>query len=418
MNLLLQRRFFPYFSTQFLGAFNDNFLKNALVILIAFQSASVFGMPSSQMVVLAGGIFILPFFLISATAGQLADKYEKTFLIRWIKLAEIFFMLLAAAGFYFHHFEFLLVVLFLMGVHSAFFGPIKYSILPQLLKTEGELIAGNALIEGSTFLAILLGTIAGGVLVDIHPLMASIGLIITAILGWIASLFIPVAPAASPHLQISKNPFSPMMKILRLAFANPMITVSIFGISWFWMFGAAMLSLFPNYVRDILNQGPQTVTIFLALFSIGIAIGSVLCARISKNKLNLGLVGFGALGISIFTFDLWLAGGEMDNRIYADLLLLSTFSGFFIVPLYTLMQEKSAPETRSQTIAANNILNAMFMVAASILLIIFLELKIGIPQIFAILAASHLIVFLLLSMIAPVFLWDFVKWIAPRKPSP
>lgn len=389
-----------------------------MVILIAFQSASVFGMPSSQMVVFAGGIFILPFFLFSATAGQLADKFEKTFIIRWIKLAEIIFMLLAAVGFYFHQFEFLLIVLFLMGVHSSFFGPIKYSILPQLLKTEGELIAGNALIEGSTFFAILLGTITGGLLVDIHPLIASVGLILTAIIGWIACLFIPAAPPASPHLEISRNPFAPTMKILKLAFANRMITVSIFGISWFWLFGAAMLSLFPNYVRDVLHQGPQTVTTFLALFSVGIAIGSVLCSKISKDKLNLGLVGLGAIGISIFTFDLWLAGGEMDNRIYADLLLLSTFSGFFIVPLYTLMQNKSAAETRSQTIAANNILNALFMVAASIILILLLEFKISIPQIFAILAVSHLIVFLLLSAIAPVFLWDFVKWIAPRKPSP
>jgi MFS family permease len=414
--LLAQRRFFPYFCTQFFGAFNDNFLKNAIVILIAFQSATVFGMPASQMVVLAGGIFILPFFLFSATAGQLADKFEKTKIIRWIKGAEIIFMFLAAIGFYFHQFEFLLIVLFLMGMHSAFFGPIKYSILPQLLQSEPELVTGNALIEGSTFLAILLGTITGGLLVEFHPLAASLGLIFISILGFISCLFIPSAPAASPDLKISINPLIPTVKILRLAWANRMVAVSIFGISWFWLFGAAMLSLFPAYCKDILHEGPKTVTWFLAVFSVGIAIGSMLCSRLSKEKLELGLMPLGALGIILFTFDLSQTTEHLGMRIYFDLLMISISSGLFIVPLYTLMQERSAPATRSQTIAANNIFNAFFMVGASLGLLVLMKVGVMIPQIFSILAGANLVVFIVLMMAEPLFFSRFLKWIDPRKP--
>jgi len=349
-HLLKTRKFWPLFWTQFLGAFNDNFLKNAMVILITFKAVAVFGIPASQMVALAGGVFILPFFLFSATAGQLADKMEKSRLVRWIKLAEIGIMLLAAIGFLSEHFEFLLLVLFLMGLHSTFFGPIKYSILPQHL-SEAELVEGNALVEAGTFLAILLGTIAGGVLVSTPngAGVVSVGLTVVAIIGWLTSRSIPVAPAVAPELEVEWNVARPTLEIYRFTKKNRTVFLSILGISWFWFFGAAVLSLFPPYCKEVLHANQGVVTLFLATFSIGIGLGSMLCSRLSRGHLELGLVPLGSLGISIFVTDLYFVGtpawalqaeaasvGVMSLlgngsgwRILFDLLMLSVFSGFF-----------------------------------------------------------------------------------------
>jgi len=437
IHLLRTKRFYPLFWTQFLGGFNDNFLKNALVIWITFKAASVFGIPSSQMVAVASGIFILPFFLFSATAGQLADKFEKTCLIRWIKVAEISIMLLASWALAAEKFEFLLFILFLMGLHSTFFGPIKYSILPQHLHPD-ELVGGNALIEAGTFLSILLGTIAGGVLISLQhgPQIVGLGLVLVAILGWGASRSIPKADAVDPQLKVQWNPVSPTLDIYRFARKNRTVFLSILGISWFWFFGGAVLSLFPSYCREILKTDESVVTLFLAMFSIGIGLGSLLCERFSRKHLELGLVPLGSIGMSLFCADLFnigipswsmpmsslnngsvlmTAGGMIHQsaglRILADLLFMSIFSGFFIVPLYTLIQELTENSHRSRVIAGNNVINAFFMVFSAIVILLLMRLHLSIPQIFLVLAALNAFVAIYIYRLIPEFFLRFVIWI-------
>lgn len=428
--LLETRRFYPLFWTQFLGAFNDNFLKNALVILITFQTGKVAGIPSDQMVAVAGGIFILPFFLFSATSGQLADKFDKIQIIRWVKLAEIGIMLLASAGFVLHRYELLLFVLFLMGLHSTIFGPVKYSILPQHLE-ESELVGGNALIEAATFLAILLGTIGGGVLISVSkigPALVSVGLVAVAVAGYWVSRLVPSAPPLAPALKIDWNPWRPTAEVLRSIRGNRAIFLSILGISWFWLLGAAILSLLPPYCKDVLHTDQSGVTLFLALFSIGVGVGSLLCERLSRDQLELGLVPLGSIGLSLFVLDLFFVGtpeivqpGEKASalqilanpsglRIVLDLLLLSVFSGFFIVPLYTLVQERAEASQRSRVIAANNILNAFFMVVGSVLLVLFMKIGLTIPQIFLALALMNGVIAVYIYSLLPEFLLRFLVW--------
>ncbi len=413
LRLLKTKRFYPIFWTQFLGAFNDNFLKNALVILITFKTASIMGVPSNQMVAVAGGIFILPFFIFSATAGQLADKYEKSRLVRIIKTVEIMIMLLATIGFMTEHFEFLLIVLFLMGLHSTFFGPIKFSILPQHLNTT-ELVGGNALVEAGTFLSVLLGTILGGVLIPLQNggLIVSLSLIGVAVLGWFMSLKIPEAPAVDSKLKVQWNPIPPTLSIYRFTQKTRSVYLSILGISWFWSFGAGLLSLIPPYCKDVLKAGPNTITLFLAIFSIGIGIGSLLCARLSRKHLELGLVPFGSIGMSLFTADLFFANSSfgVSARILVDLLMLSVFSGLFIVPLYTLIQERSAVSHRSRIIAANNILNAFFMVLSALFILGMMRFEFSIPQIFLSLALINAAVALYIYTLLPEFFLRFFVW--------
>jgi hypothetical protein len=426
--LLTQRKFYPLFWTQFFGAFNDNFLKNALVILIAFRTSSVLGIPASEMVVVAGGVFILPFFLFSATAGQLADKYEKSRMIRWIKLAEIAIMALAALGLALEAYPLLLFTLFLMGLHSTFFGPVKYSILPQHLDS-GELVGGNALVEAGTFLAILLGTIAGGVLVSIPgtgPLLVGAGLVAAAVAGYLACRKIPEAPPVDPAIRVQWNPVPPTFEIYRFTRKNRAVFLSILGISWFWLFGAALLSLFPAYCKDTLGAGEGVVTLFLAVFSIGIGVGSLLCERLSRERLELGLVPLGSIGMTGFALDLCFraapaaagaplgAGAFLATSagawIVADLFLLSVFSGFFIVPLYTLIQERSEKSHRSRIIAANNVLNALFMVLSSGLLVALMRLGLDVPRIFLVLALLNGAAAIYIYSLLPEFLLRFIAW--------
>ncbi len=410
----------------FLGAFNDNFFKNALVILINYKAQQIMGIASSQMVALSGAIFILPFFLFSATSGQIADKFEKTKIISIIKFAEILIMTLAFVGLVFEQFPFLLLVLFLMGTHSAFFGPVKYSILPQHLKNE-EMLAGNALIEAGTFLAILLGTICGGVLINLEAhanIIVSIGLLVVAILGFIMSRFVPKAPAVDSKIQINWNPVTPTLKVFQLAKQNSSVLFSIYSISWFWFFGAVMLSLFPIYCKEVLGAGASIVTLFLAIFSIGIGVGSLFCEKLTGKNVDLSLVVFGTLGMSLFSFDLFFVGqpnlvvptaenylniakffeSTASFRIVFDLLLLSLFSGFFIVPLYTLLQVRTQSEVRSRIIAANNVLNAVFMVLAAVLLMQLLKQKWSVPQVFLVLAMANLVFMGIVFFKEPEFL--------------
>ncbi len=390
LRLLSQRRFGPLFWTQFWGAFNDNFLKNALVILITFKAATALGVSSSKMVPISGGIFILPFFLFSATAGQLADKYDKALIIKIVKSVEIVIMVIAFLGFFFLRYDLLLVTLFMMGMHSAFFGPVKYSILPQHLPRD-ELLNGNALIEAGTFLAILLGTITGGVLIaygERGPLLVGLSLILVAVFGLCTSFWIPAAVPSDTSLSVQWNPLTPTYKIFRETMKNRAAFRAIVAISWFWFFGAVILSLFPTYCRDYLQGDEHTVTLFLATFSIGIGVGSILCGMLSKTRAKPWLVPLGAIGMSLFCADIYLARAA-ETRILFDLALLSLSGGLFIVPLYTQMQEASSISHRSRVIASNNILNAFFMVFSAVFVVYMLKIELTIPQIFLVLAGLN-----------------------------
>ena len=419
--LLASRRFLPLFITQFLGAFNDNIYKNALVIFIAFTLADQAGMNSSVLVILAAGLFILPFFLFSAFAGQLADKYEKSMLIRRIKIAEIIIMLAAACGFYFLNLVFLLLVLFCMGAQSAIFGPLKYGILPQLL-SESELTGGNGMTQMGTYIAILCGTVTGGILIAIKPegiYLVSALVVIIAILGWLSSRFIPLAPAVVPDLYINRNIPAEIIHILRYSLEDRTLFWHILAISWFWFFGATFLSVIPAYTRDVLSGDEYLATLLLTAFSVGIGTGSLLCERLSRRRIEPGLVPIGAAGLCLFAIDLFLAGGnQIDNnsvfilanflqqngwRVLLDLSLIGLFGGLYIVPLYASVQQQAKPDHRGRIIAANNILNAFFMVMSAVLTIGLIALEITILQIFMIIAVLHMVFAITLFYKEPVF---------------
>lgn len=425
-SLLGSRRFLPYFLTQFAGAFTDNVFKNALIILIAF---SVSAQESDLLVNLSAGLFILPFFLFSAFAGQVAEKFEKSRLIRRIKLAEIVIMVAGALALLSGNIIALMAILFLMGTQSTFFGPVKFSILPQHLKPE-ELIGGNGLVEMGTFIAILLGTIAGGLLIAIDgtgPLLTGVTVIACAAAGWFASRFIPRAAANEPDLKINWNLFTETGHIIAIAARKRAVFQSILGISWFWMLGAVYLTQFPNYARGTLGGNEQVVTLLLVTFSVGVGIGSLLCERLSGRLVELGLVPFGSIGLSLFGFDLFFADhvawqGPLRDagafvadpqswRVIADLLLIGIFGGFYIVPLYAIIQSRSAPEHRARIIAANNILNALFMVGSAALGIGLLSAGLTIPQLFAVMAGLNVLVALYIYTLVPEFLMRFLVWI-------
>ena len=428
-SLLKQRRFAPFFLTQFFGAFNDNVYKNALIILIAFQSAGQGLGESNTLINLSAGLFILPFFLFSATAGQLADKYEKSRFIRWVKFLEIVIMSLAVAAFHLGDIPMLMGLLFLMGSQSTLFGPVKYGILPQHLRAE-ELVGGNGLVEMGTFLAILLGTLTGGVLIGVPvngAALVSVTIIALAFLGWLSSLGIPTAAAVAPELRINWNPFSETWRNIRFAHGNRTVFLSILGISWFWLLGATYLAQLPNFTKMTLGGNEQVVTLLLTLFSVGIGVGSLLCERMSDRRVELGLVPFGSIGLTAFGIDLFFAvpvnhvtGAALDAaaflhspgnaRVLFDILLLGLFGGFYIVPLYALVQQRSEPSHRSRIIAANNIINALFMVVSAIMAILILNAGLSIPQLFLVVAAMNAAVALYIYTLVPEFLMRFIVW--------
>jgi 1-acyl-sn-glycerol-3-phosphate acyltransferase len=428
-DLLKQRRFGPFFWTQFLGAGNDNVYKNALVIFVAFHAASLTTLDANALVNVAGAVFIAPFMLFSASAGQLADKFEKSRLIRYIKILEIGIMLIGFAGFWRHDLVLLMTALGLMGVHSTLFGPVKYAILPQHLRPE-ELIGGNGLVEMGTFVAILLGTIAGGLVVAIQPngpALAGALAIGVAAAGYLVSRAIPFTPPVAPDLAINWNPFTETWKNLRFAYGNRVVWLSMLGISWFWYYGAIFLAQFPGFSKDHLGGDEHVVTFLLALFSVGIGIGSLLCERLSGRKVELGLVPFGSIGLTVFAIDLWLASRGLRAervagleaflanpahwRVAADLVLIGAFGGFYIVPLYALIQERSDPQYRSRIIAANNILNALFMVASAGVAIGLLAAGLTVPQLFFVTALMSAAVAVFIYGLVPEFLWRFLAWL-------
>jgi acyl-[acyl-carrier-protein]-phospholipid O-acyltransferase/long-chain-fatty-acid--[acyl-carrier-protein] ligase len=417
--LLGSRRFLPLFVTQFLGALNDNFFKNALVILVTYRLAAEAGLNGQVMVTAAAGLFILPFFLFSATSGLLADKFEKRRLILAVKTAEIVFMAIAASGFYTGHVVLLMTVLFLMGVHSTFFGPIKYGILPVHL-AAGELLAGNALIEAGTFLAILIGTIVGGVaIMTAHGIaIVSLGLLGVAIAGLVAAVFVPPAPPPAPGLRLRFNIIADTLDMLRYARQRRELFLAMLGISWFWLVGATFLSQFPTLAKDVIGADEHVVTLFLVAFTIGIALGSLVCNKLLAGEVSTRLVPLAALGISLFTIDLYYAsaaipaaaallgiGDFLGNfagwRIVGDLVLIAMSGGIFIVPLYAFLQARSEASHRSRVIAANNIWNALFMVAAAIVTIALLETGFTVPQVFLIVAVVNFGVALLTCRLLP-----------------
>jgi len=376
--LLGTRRFLPLFVTQALGAANDNLFKNALVVLALYRLART----GPIIVALAGGVFILPYALFSATAGQIADKLEKSRLIRLVKFWELGLMALATAGFLTGSITALMLVLFGLGIQATFFSPLKYGILPDLLGQQ-ELIAGNGLIEAGTFLAILAGTVAGGALLLLphgNAIVSAAGLLVS-IAGIIAAWFVPAVPAAAANLRIGWNLWRETGALITAARSKKPIWLAILGISWFWAVGATLLAELPTIARDSLHAGGHVVTLMLACFSIGIGIGSIFCSAILRGKISARFVPYAALGISLFTFDFAYAaslGGTLHTvpaildswtgrRIMADLLLLAACGGVYSVPLYVILQEKSAPSHRSRMIAANNVMNALAMTAAALI---------------------------------------------------
>ena len=427
--LLGQRRFAPFFLTQFLGALNDNIFRNGLVILVTFQGVLVAGMNHSELANVAGALFILPFFLFSATAGQLADKYEKSMLMRRIKLLEITLMIIAAIAFASGSYVALLLVLFLMGCQSTLFGPVKYAYLPQQLASD-ELIGGNALVEAGTYIAIILGLIVGGATVALNPdsqVLLGGSLVAVAVIGYLASRRVPTTTAVDPGLSIKWNAWSETWRIVGYARERRDVFLAILGISWFWFFGSAMTLQLPAYTLVILNGNESITTALLVSFAIGVGLGSLLCERMSGHRIELGLVPFGSIGLSLFAIDLYFAQpiaaltsvtsiGEFISRpgslrVLADVLLLGAFGGFYSVPLYALIQQRSERKHLSRIIAANNIINALFMVIASLLSIAVLGAGFSIPELFIVLALLNAAVAIYIYTLLPEFLMRFLAWI-------
>jgi 1-acyl-sn-glycerol-3-phosphate acyltransferase len=426
--LFAERRFLPFFLTQFFGAGNDNVFKFAFTVLATYSAAEWGGLDPKAAGAVIGGIFILPFVLFSATAGQLADKHDKATLIRFVKNLEIAIMLAIAAGFVLKVVALLFAGVFLMGLHSTLFGPVKYAYLPQHLRDE-ELTGGNGLVEMGTFVAILLGTILGGVLIGVPgtgPELVAAASVALAIVGRIAAGFVPASPAPEPGLRINWNPVSETLKNLGHARTNRTVFLSLLGISWLWFFGSIFLTTFTGFAKETLGGDQSVVTLLLAVFSVGIGVGSLLCERLSGHKVEIGLVPFGSIGMTVFAVDLWLASRGMapqglaglgdflaDHahwRVMADLFLLAMFAGFYSVPLYALIQSRCEPTHRARIIAANNILNALFMVVASIMAAGLLHAGLSLPQLYLAVGVLNALVAVYIYTLVPEFLMRFIVW--------
>ena len=427
--LLTQRRFGPFFWTQFLGAFNDNLFKTALLVVLTYDALAWTTLPSSLLNNLIPGLFILPYVLLSATAGQVADKVEKGRLARFVKLVEIVIMGIAAAGWLTHTLWLLIAAVVGMGIHSTLFGPVKYAYLPQHLKPE-ELVGGNGVIEMGTFVGILLGEVMGAVLAGRGPwgvhLVAGVTLVV-AVLGLATSWRIPASPAPAPDLKISVNFVAESVRNISYSRKNRTVFLSMLGNSWFWFYGALVLSQFPLYAKDYLHGDHSVFVLLLTVFSLGIGAGSLLCEKLSGRKVEIGLVPFGAIGLSLFGIDLYFASLGYTNtaavdarsllaqagtvRILADILLLGVFGGFFIVPLFALIQTRCDPAHVSRTIAGMNILNALFMVAAAGVAVVLIGRGFTIPEMFLTTALLNAIVAIYIFSLVPEFLMRFLAWL-------
>ncbi|MGB7816716.1 MAG: MFS transporter [Methylotenera sp.] len=445
--LMNEQRFRPFFFTQFLGAFNDNVFKTALITLVAFHATSLSSMDGATLATLLPGLFILPFFLFSATAGQLSDKFEKSQIIRYVKVFEIGIMLFASTGFFLHNIWLLATALFMMGMHSTIFGPVKYAYLPQHLK-ETELIGGNGMVEMGSFVAILLGQVSGAWLAtqQQHEIITSLAILLIAVMGYAASRGIPNSAAAAPKLKINWNPFTETVKNIQFIWQDQTVWLAIIGISWFWFYGATLLAQFPNFAQDVLHGDESVFILLLSVFSIGIGIGSLMCEKLSKGKLEVGLVVFGAIGLTLFGVDLYFSSTYLNEtvnlksmfdfksfisgsyayntevmsyshesitrwRLLADIWLIGLFGGFYIVPLYALIQTRAEKSHQSRVIAANNILNALFMVISAMFSILIFRQGYNIPQLFLITAILSAVITVYLCIRQPEYIKSFLLWI-------
>ncbi len=433
--LLTSRRFLPLFVTQFLGATNDTLFKNAIGVLTLYRLLADDPVQGQLLVSAAAGIFILPYLLFSAIAGELADRMDKARLARFIKLAEICIMVLGAAALFLGDPYLLLAILFLLGLHSTFFGPIKYALLPQYL-AQRELILGNALVEGGTFVAILLGTIAGGLLI-----LAPGGLSITAAAvvgiaacGLLASLWLPRAAASQPGLVIDWNPWRSARSVVRTVTAHREVAWAVAGISWFWAVGAAYLGQLPAFAREILGGNQEVLTLMLTMFSIGIGVGAAACQRLLKGEISPRYVPIAALGMALLTLDLYGSGGAAARgggdligaaafvatlpglHVLLDLFLIAVCGGLFTVPLYALVQTKCDPRERARAIAANNIINSFYIVAGTVAVLILLKLGAGVLGVFIAAAVGNALVGLLAYRLLPHAAFSgMVAWAIGRK---
>ena len=424
--LLAQRRFFPFFGAQALGAFNDNVYKNVLVILATYQAASYTALPPELLTNVAAGLFILPFVLFSGMAGQLADRYDKAVVLKVVKGAEIAIMAIAAFGFATRNIYVLLGGLFLMGMHSTFFAPAKYGLLPDVLRSS-ELVGGNAMVEMGTFVAIVLGTLVAGLLAA----QGSVGvinavLIAIAVAGFVCSLAIPRLQPAAPNLKIDWRPWTSSWDNLRAASESRTVFLSILGISWFWFYGALVLAQLPLYTKSVLGGSEEVVTVLLVMFSGGVGIGSLLCERLSGRQVEIGLVPFGSMGLTVFAVDLYFATPATAGlnlsasafihapgswRVLLDMALIGLFGGLFIVPLYALVQQRSRREVMSRVIGANSILNAVFMVVAAGLAALALHFGMTIPQLLLLTGVLNAFVAIYIYSLVPEFLLRFLAWL-------
>jgi 1-acyl-sn-glycerol-3-phosphate acyltransferase len=428
-SLLTERRFGPFFWTQFLGAFNDNLFKTALLVVLTYDALSWTTVPAALLNNLIPGLFILPYVVFSATAGQIADKVEKGRLARFVKLLEIGIMAVAAAGWLTHTLWLLVAAVVGMGVHSTLFGPVKYAYLPQHLKAE-ELVGGNGVIEMGTFVGILLGEVMGAILAGhgaagVH--LVAFGTLAVAVLGLVTSWRIPASPAPAPTLKISANFVAESVRNLAFSRKNRTVFLSMLGNSWFWFYGALVLSQFPLYAKDYLHGDHSVFVLLLTIFSLGIGTGSLLCEKLSGRKVEIGLVPFGAIGLSLFGIDLYFASLGYTNtapvdfagvlaqpgivRILADILLLGVFGGFFIVPLFALIQTRCDPAHVSRTIAGMNILNALFMVASAGVAVFLIKRGFSIPEMFLTTALLNAVVAIYIFSLVPEFLMRFLAWL-------
>jgi MFS family permease len=425
--LLGQRRFAPFFATEALAAFNDNAFRYAMVGMATFTLALQENALNTY-VNLALAIFIIPFFVLSATAGQLAEKFDKARLIRFIKLFEIVAMLVAALGFWTRNLDLLLVVLGMMGVHSTVFGPIKYAIVPQVLG-EDELTGGNGLIESSTSLAILAGSLIGNALMAVPrvgPTLAALTVIGVALTGFLASLAIPPVPATAPGLKFNFNPVTETWRVLGQVRRNRTVFYAVIGISWFWFFGATLTTQAPAYARDWLGGDASVLNLILVLFSVGVGVGSLACEKLSARRVNPGLVPLGAMGVTAFGIDLYFARPHATGvrgidwltflqvpggwHIALDLALIGAFAGLYIVPLFAMVQQRTEPRRLSRVIAGNNILNALFMVLAAALGMAAPHLGLGVAGLIATVSILNALVMVWLCLRVPEFWQRCVAW--------
>ncbi len=430
--LLRQRRFAPFFWTQFLGAANDNVFKFAFTMLVTYR-VQVAWLPPEMAGLVIGAVFILPFLLFSATAGQLADKHDKARLAQLVKSLEIAIMAAAMAGLLLQWPSLLLACIFGLGLHSTLFGPVKYAYLPQHLD-EREITGGNGMVEMGTFVAILLGNVVGGVLIALPGTAwlsgaeavawTALGL---AVLGRAVAQFIPATPATEPGLRIHWNPFTETWRNLRLAHGNPVVFRSLLGISWMWFFGAVFLSQFPSFAKDVLHGDEHVASALLVVFSVGVGLGSLLCEVLGRRHVEIGLVPLGAIGMSLFAADLWWAASALPAserlglgaflaqpahwRVLADLFMLSLSAGLYSVPMYALIQLRSPATHRARIIAANNILNAVFMIVSSLGVGALLGAGFSIPQVFGLLALANAVVAGHVFLVVPEYLLRFVAWV-------